>query len=130
MFTPDFLKDLRVLFVEDEELAREKLAKLLSKLFKEVVLASNGLDGLEKYQKSKATNEKIDLIISDINMPILNGLEMLERIRAIDPFVPLIFTTARSETDNLLRAIDLNVSNYIIKPIDTDLSTLKHTQKL
>lgn len=106
MFTPDFLKDLRVLFVEDEELAREKLAKLLSKLFKEVVLASNGLDGLEKYQKSKATNEKIDLIISDINMPILNGLEMLERIRAIDPYVPLIFTTARSETDNLLRAIN------------------------
>ena len=128
MFTPDFLKDLRVLFVEDEELAREKLAKLLSKLFKEVVLASNGLDGLEKYQKSKATNEKIDLIISDINMPILNGLEMLERIRAIDPFVPLIFTTARSETDNLLRAIDLNVSNYIIKPIDTSLLVRKITE--
>lgn len=128
MFTPDFLKDLRVLFVEDEELAREKLAKLLSKLFKEVILASNGLDGLEKYQKSKATNEKIDLIISDINMPILNGLEMLERIRAIDPFVPLIFTTARSETDNLLRAIDLNVSNYIIKPIDTSLLVRKITE--
>ena len=51
MFTPDFLKDLRVLFVEDEELAREKLAKLLNKLFKEVVLASNGLEGLEKYQQ-------------------------------------------------------------------------------
>lgn len=128
MFTPDFVKDLRVLFVEDEELAREKLAKLLNKLFKEVVLASNGLEGLEKYQKSKATNEKIDLIISDINMPILNGLEMLERIRVIDPFVPLIFTTARSETENLLKAIDLNVSNYIIKPIDTNILVKKITE--
>lgn len=128
MFTPDFVKDLRVLFVEDEELAREKLAKLLNKLFKEVILASNGLEGLEKYQQSKATNEKIDLIISDINMPILNGLEMLERIRIIDPFVPLIFTTARSETDNLLRAIDLNVSNYIIKPIDTNVLVKKITE--
>ena len=44
MLTPEFLKNQRVLFVEDEELAREKLAKLLSKLFKEVVLASNGLE--------------------------------------------------------------------------------------
>ena len=128
MFTPDFLKNQRVLFVEDEELAREKLGKLLGKLFKEVVLASNGLEGLEKYEKSKITNEKIDLIISDINMPIMNGLEMLEKIREIDSFIPLIFTTARSETDNLLRAIDLNVSNYIMKPIDTTVLVKKITE--
>lgn len=128
MFTPDFLKNQRVLFVEDEELAREKLGKLLSKLFKEVILASNGLEGLEKYEKSKITNEKIDLIISDINMPIMNGLEMLEKIREIDSFIPLIFTTARSETDNLLKAIDLNVSNYIMKPIDTTILVKKITE--
>jgi CheY-like chemotaxis protein len=128
MFTPDFLKKQRVLFVEDEELAREKLAKLLSKLFKEVILASNGLEGLEKFEKSKITNEKIDLIISDINMPIMNGLDMLEKIREIDYFIPAIFTTARSETDNLVRAIDLNVSNYIIKPIDTTILVKKITE--
>ena len=128
MISPDFLKNQRVLFVEDEELAREKLAKLLTKLFKEVVLASNGLEGLEKYEKSKLSDEKIDLIISDINMPIMNGLEMLEKIREIDPYIPLIFTTARSETENILRAIDLNVSNYIIKPIDTSLLIRKITE--
>lgn len=125
MLTPDFLKNLRVLFVEDEELAREKLAKILSKLFKEVILASNGLEGLEKYEKSKITNEKIDLIISDINMPIMNGLEMLEKIREFDPILPLIFTTARGEAENLLKAIDLNVSNYIMKPIDTTILVKK-----
>ncbi|MBY0540921.1 MAG: response regulator [Campylobacterales bacterium] len=128
MLTPEFLKNQRVLFVEDEELAREKLAKLLSKLFKEVVLASNGLEGLEKYEKSKITNEKIDLIISDINMPIMNGLEMLEKIREIDTVIPLIFTTARSESDNLQKAIDLNVSNYIMKPIDTLILVKKITE--
>jgi PAS domain S-box-containing protein len=121
MLTPDFLKNQRVLFVEDEELAREKLAKLLSKLFKEVILASNGLEGLEKYEKSRITDEKIDLIISDINMPIMNGLEMLEKIREFDPIIPLIFTTARGEAENLLKAIELNVSNYIMKPIDTTI---------
>lgn len=128
MLTPDFLKNLRVLFVEDEELAREKLAKLLSKLFKEVILASNGLEGLEKYEKSKITNEKIDLIISDINMPMMSGLEMLEKIREIDTVIPLIFTTARGEADNLLKAIELNVSNYIMKPIDTTLLVRKITE--
>ena len=128
MLTPDFLKNLRVLFVEDEELAREKLAKLLSKLFKEVVLASNGLDGLEKYEKSRITGEKIDLIISDINMPIMNGLEMLEKIREFDTIIPLIFTTARGESENLLKAIDLNVSNYIMKPIDTVVLVKKITE--
>ncbi|QKF66678.1 PAS sensor-containing response regulator [Arcobacter venerupis] len=128
MFTPDFLKNQRVLFVEDEELAREKLAKLLSKLFKEVVLASNGLEGLNKFEKSKLTDEKIDLIISDINMPIMNGLDMLEKIREIDYFVPTIFTTARSESENILKAIDLNVSNYIIKPIDTTILIKKITE--
>ena len=128
MLTPEFLKNQRVLFVEDEELAREKLAKLFSKLCKEVILASNGLEGLEKYEHSRITNEKIDLIISDINMPIMNGLEMLEKIREIDAIVPLIFTTARSESDNLLKAIDLNVSNYIIKPIDTMILIKKITE--
>ena len=128
MFTPDFLKNQKVLFVEDEDLAREKLGKLLSKLFGDVVLASNGFEGFEKYQKSRVTNQKIDLIISDINMPIMNGLEMLEKIREIDPFIPVILTTARNETQNILKAIDLNVSNYLIKPIDTSLLVRKITE--
>ena len=111
MFTPDFLKNQKVLFVEDEDLAREKLGKLLSKLFGDVVLASNGFEGFEKYQKSRVTNQKIDLIISDINMPIMNGLEMLEKIREIDPFIPVILTTARNETQNILKKPKLVVKN-------------------
>ncbi len=128
MLIPDFLKDQTVMFVEDDDFAREELAKLLNKLFKKVILASNGLEGLEKYGRSKITNEKIDLILSDINMPIMNGLEMLEKIREIDSLVPLIFITARSESDNILKAIDLDVSSYIIKPIDMSLLIRKVTE--
>ncbi len=120
MFDMEYLKSQTVLFVEDEELAREILANMLSKVFKKVLTAANGLEGLEKFEESKSSNE-IDLIISDINMPIMNGLDMLEKIREIDSTIPVIFVTARNETNNILRAIDLNVTNYIIKPIQTDV---------
>jgi len=128
MFDSSFLKNQIVLFVEDEELAREQLAKLLNKLFKNVIVAINGKDGLEKFKNAFESNEKIDLIISDINMPIMNGLEMVENIRELDTNVPLIYTTARSETENIIKAIDLNVSSYILKPIDTTLLIKKISQ--
>ena len=117
----EYLRTQTVLYVEDEELAREVLAKILSKLFKKVITATNGLEGLENFKKYKDTQEAIDLIISDINMPIMNGLDMLEDIRKIDADVPAIFVTARNEISNILKAIDLNVSNYVIKPIQTDI---------
>lgn len=115
----EFLKEQIVLFVEDEDLAREQLGKILTRLFKKVILAANGQEGFEKFKDSFNSEEKIDLIISDINMPILSGLEMVEKIRELDNIVPLIYTTARSETENIIKAIDLNVSSYILKPIDT-----------
>lgn len=73
----EYLRTQTVLFVEDEELARDVLAKILTKIFKKVITATNGQEGLEKFNNFKNTNEAIDLIISDINMPIMNGLEML-----------------------------------------------------
>ena len=124
MFDMEYLKIQTVLFVEDEELAREILANMLSKVFKKVLTAANGLEGLEKFEESKSSNE-IDLIISDINMPIMNGLDMLEKIREIDSTIPVIFVTARNETNNILRAIDLNVTNYIIKPVQMDIMLSK-----
>jgi CheY-like chemotaxis protein len=121
MHNIEYLRTQTVLFVEDEELARDVLAKILTKIFKKVITATNGQEGLDKFNNFKNTNEAIDLIISDINMPIMNGLEMLEDIRKIDSDVPVIFVTARNETSNILKAIDLNVANYVIKPIQTDV---------
>ncbi|MDZ7819251.1 MAG: response regulator [Aliarcobacter sp.] len=87
---PEFLKSQTVLFVEDEELAREILAKiLLSKIFKKVITAANGLEGLEKFKESKSSDNEVDLVISDINMPIMNGLDMVENIRELDSLVPV-----------------------------------------
>ena len=125
MINKSFLSTISVLYVEDEELAREKLAKLLTKFFKKVDTAKNGKDGLEKFNESINTNNPYDLVISDINMPIMNGLEMLEKIRETNPELPFIFTTAKSESENLLKAIELNVNHYLMKPIDLQDLVLK-----
>ncbi len=120
MFNRDFLKKLTILFVEDEEIARKQLEKVLNRLFKEVIVATNGLEGFQKYQEDRLGDGKIDLILSDINMPQMSGIEMLEKIREHDDNMPIIFTTARSETEFLLKAISLNTSYYALKPVDIE----------
>lgn len=111
------IKYLKVLFVEDEKLAREKLASILGKIFITVQTAQNGQEALDIYNKA-LFEEPFDLIVSDINMPIMNGLEMIEVIRNNNDEIPIIFTTARNETEYLLKAIELNANHYIIKPIE------------
>lgn len=120
MFNKEFLKKLTILYVEDDDLARTQLSKILNRLFKNVIQAKNGLEGFETYQEHKLTDSKIDLILSDINMPKLSGIEMLEKIREHDKEIPVIFTTARSETEYLLKAISLNANHYALKPIDKE----------
>jgi PAS domain S-box-containing protein len=120
MFNQNFLKKLNILYVEDDPTARGKLSKIFERFFKNVLTAENGQDGLNIYKKSVESNITIDLIVSDINMPIMDGIEMLEKIREFDGDVPLIYTTARTETEMLLRAIELNVNFYAIKPIDIE----------
>lgn len=120
MVNNDFLNKLVILYVEDDNATREQLSKLLKRIFKTVVIASNGEEGYTKFKEITETGYKIDLVLSDINMPKINGLEMLEKIRKIQKDVPFIFTTARSESEYLLKAIELNVDYYTLKPIDMD----------
>ncbi|MEZ4693536.1 diguanylate cyclase [Arcobacter aquimarinus] len=111
----EVLKDISVLYVEDENDVREFTSKLLSSLLKKVYTAQNGLEGLEIFEENK---ENIDLIISDINMPKMNGLEMCENIRKINNEIPLVITSAHNDTSFLKKAIDVGVNTYAMKPID------------
>ncbi len=120
MINNDFLKQLTILYVEDEDIAREQFAKSLRRLFKNVILGVNGEDGYNKFQEARLASQNIDLILSDINMPKMNGLEMLEKIREVDENVPVMYTTARTETEYLQRAIELNVHHYALKPINLE----------
>ncbi|ADG92356.1 putative PAS/PAC sensor protein [Arcobacter nitrofigilis DSM 7299] len=109
------LKEISILYVEDDDVMRTELASLLTNFFAQVFCASNGTEGLEKFKKN---HKKIDLIISDINMPKMSGIDMIKEIRKTDKDVGVIFSTAYSDKEFLIDSIKLKVVNYIVKPID------------
>jgi len=108
----DLLKNFTILYVEDEEMVRKNAVEYLSRISKNVLEASNGKEAISIWKKYKP-----DIIISDINMPKLNGLDMAKQIRQQDKNVQIIIATAHSDTDYLLKAIELQLVKYIIKPI-------------
>lgn len=139
MFDKEFLKTLTIMYVEDDESIRTSLSTILRKIFKEVVICNDGNDGVNQFKYYiNERKTKIDCIISDINMPNLNGIEMIREVRSIDKEVPVIFTTAHGESNYLMEAIKLKVSYYALKPINTtellqnvsSLCTAEHNKAL
>jgi len=106
-------KQFSVLLVEDEESARIEMQNILERFFKEVIIAEDGIDGLEKFQK-----EKVDLIVTDINMPRMNGLEMAAKIKEISPDTNILVISAHNETSFFIEAIKLGIDGFILKPVD------------
>jgi DNA-binding NtrC family response regulator len=109
------LKRLTVLLVEDEyELRRETVA-FLELYCGRVMPAANGLEALALF-----ATDRPDLVISDIRMSVMDGLELADTLKKLSPQTPLIFCTAFTETSYLLKAIELGVAGFVRKPIDTD----------
>ena len=104
---------MTILYVEDEPDIRKPVLIALEMHFEKVFSAGNGKEGLAIFSR-----EAPDIVVSDIRMPIMDGLEMTKNIRAIAPDTPVILTTAFTETGYLLRAIELGVSCYVRKPFD------------
>ena len=120
MFNKEFLKTLTVMYVEDDESIRTSLGNILKKVFKEVITCVDGKEGVSNYLLyTKDMDIEFDVIISDINMPNMDGLEMIEEIRKHNEDIPVVMTTAHGESNYLMKAIKVNVSGYTLKPIDT-----------
>uniref|UniRef100_UPI0040487390 EAL domain-containing response regulator n=1 Tax=Aliarcobacter sp. TaxID=2321116 RepID=UPI0040487390 len=109
------LKNITILYAEDEKDLREVTHQILKGFTKKQYVAENGQEGLELF---KAHENEIDLIITDVNMPILNGLDMIKEIKKINLNIPIIVATAFSNKEYLLEAIDIGVDKYVLKPID------------
>ncbi len=105
--------NISLLFVEDNDTIRFLYNRLLSNRVSEFYIGENGQEGLELYKKHKP-----DLIITDISMPIMDGLEMIGHIKAIDPEVKVIVMSAYSIKEYFLEAINHGVHGYLIKPVE------------
>lgn len=111
----EILKQIRILYIEDDENIRNILSRGIKRRVKELEIAIDGKDGLEKFKKFKP-----DIVVTDIKMPYMSGLEMSEKIRETDKNIPIIITSAHGEAETLIDAIDKGVNGYVIKPIDKD----------
>ncbi len=108
------LKQLKILFVEDEEDLLSIISDALTKLQANFVTAVNGVDALEVIE----ANSDIDIIVTDINMPHMNGLELLEKLSNKGIKIPVIIMSAHTETEYINQAKDYGVTEYLLKPFD------------
>lgn len=124
LLSDSLIRQTRVLFAEDEEAAKLLMARTLKRYFDTVDTAGDGKEGLEKFIQNG-----YDIVITDLNMPKMDGLKMLEGIRVQDSNAALIITTAYSDESRLLKAIDLGVEAFIKKPIQIQklLSIIRKT---
>ncbi len=115
-----FSRTLKILYVEDSLEAREQTLKLLENFFADIVVAVDGKEGLEKFYRND-----IDLIFTDLNMPHMDGISMLKKIRETNDTIPCIVLSAHNEPDYFMETIKLGVDGYILKPIEIEqFSTL------
>jgi len=110
------IEDISILIAEDEEELREYFSEYLQIFFTNVFIAKDGEEAYSQYLENHP-----DIILTDINMPNLDGLNLISRIREKDSTTKIIIMSAHSEQDKLLRAIELNLVTYLIKPIKTDM---------
>lgn len=110
----EVLQNIKVLYVEDENDVREFTGKTIKAIVKEIIIAADGKEGLEKFKE----HLDVDLIVTDINMPKMGGLEMCAYIKEINPAIPIVITSAHNDPNFLKKAIDVGVSAYAMKPID------------
>lgn len=111
-------KDLKVLYAEDDDIIRDIIYNnLLSQIFTEVIVAKDGQEALEIYQH----HMDFDILVTDINMPRLSGISLAKEIKKISPNLDIVIISAHSDTINLIEAIKIGITDFILKPIDFDL---------
>jgi signal transduction histidine kinase len=109
----EIFRDFTILCVDDDKVVLEILKNSFKKLFKEIYTAQDGLEGYEAFKKYNP-----DIIITDITMPILDGMDMIGKIRELDNDVPIYVSSAIEDSRTLLRSIEYGVNGYVVKPID------------
>lgn len=118
MCDQNFLRKLSgysVLYAEDDTVIRDEAKSFLENYFADVSVAASGREALERYRR-----ESPDIIITDIEMPGMNGLQLCRTIRGEDRKTPIIVISAYAQTEYLLEAVELGLVKYLIKPVEEE----------
>ena len=110
----------RVLLVEDEDLARKTLSFYLNTIFDEVIVACDGQEGLSIINENFKNKNYFDLVLTDLKMPHVDGMEMIEEILKVVPNQRFIIVSAHKNEEDLLKLINLRVLGYFVKPLNID----------
>ena len=108
-------QDLRLLYVEDNMDARESTSIMLEDFFDNIEVALDGAEGLEKFK-----NSNFDIVITDINMPNMTGIQMIEKIREIDTKVPLVLLSAYASKQYEKEIKKFDIKGFLLKPLMLD----------
>lgn len=112
-------KELTLLFIEDDANFQQETKEIFKDLFFHVDTASDGKDGLEKYTSYYENTQKYyDIIVTDINMPKIDGIELIEKIYSINKDQSVIVLSAHNESKYLLKLINIGIEQLLIKPFD------------
>lgn len=127
MIYKELFKNLKILFIDDEEIIRKEIITFLKYLVDEVVESSNGLEALKKLE-----NFTPDLIITDLEMPHMSGLNFIQEFRKTNKDTCIIVLTANTSEEYLLELVGLHIEKYIVKPIILEklISVIKDCRKL
>ena len=116
MNNTNILSSLKILYIEDEPITRDYVLKYLKQQVGKVILAVDGNDGIKKFFEFNP-----DIIITDLVLPDMSGIEMMEQIRGNKVKCPVIITSALSDSQTILKSIDLKIDKYLVKPIDLNI---------
>lgn len=111
----NILRDITILYVEDDKGIREVYSQQLGTIVKEVLTAKNGEEGYTLFQEKQP-----DIVITDIMMPVMSGIDMAKKIREDDAFIPIIITSASNNNRHLNKTVDIGINGYMAKPIYFD----------
>lgn len=114
-------KKLNILYIEDNKEVRTQTIKVLNVFFDNIEVACNGNEGLNLFKaNNKYESSNFDLIITDIEMPVIDGITMIYMIREFDKEIPILIFSAHSNTEYFLKTIDAGIDGYILKPYNID----------
>src|SRR6185369_6132397 len=108
---------ISLLYVEDEPATRALICEIIGRRYPDLrlIVAANGEEGIQTFMVNRP-----EIVLTDINMPLVNGLRMAEEIKLLNPATEIIALSAHSNPEHLLQAIEIGISHYILKPIDIE----------